>query len=162
MASPEILIESKEKSIKDLIKCANFACGDDISLLSHWARYICISSAGSIEICTRFIFDNYDNSTDTSGPYERWRRYGKGQLKFLSNPKHSKIIEVSRSFDPCWADIISDYFSNHKSANAIDSIMTNRHAIAHGQSSNVTISQMNEWVPDAFASLKFVSSIVKY
>jgi len=60
------------------------------------------------------------------------------------NPKFSRIIEILTKFSGGYANALKDNIE-HKSKVALDSIVDNKNAIAHGRPSNVTILDIKDY-----------------
>jgi hypothetical protein len=54
-------------------------------------------------------------------------------LRKIQNPKTSRFIEISAYFDKTWSERLSEFAGENGRREAIDSIMANRHLIAHGK-----------------------------
>lgn len=138
------LIDQKRKGIEFLLDNAPAATGDSFELRSHWARYLCVVVSGYIESAIRQLMTLY--STDKSSPAVA--RYVSVQIKWFQNAKFEEILALLRSFEPKWeSDLLAVVDEEHKAA--INSIIGNRHAIAHGDSSSVTISSLKDWYKKA-------------
>src|SRR5579862_277787 len=109
----------------------------DIELRSHWARYICVLSAGLLENALAEVYIEHVTRT-SSGPTSS---YARSRLTTIQNPKADKFLEVARCFNPMWAKALEDYMADNGRKDAINSIMAARHQIAHGKNSNITYVQ---------------------
>ncbi len=105
----------------------------DLELQSHFARYLCILVAGFLETSIRRFYSRYARNSASPSV----ANYVEVQLKWFQNPTMSKICDVARAFDVTWeVQLRADTEGELK--DAIESIMANRHNIAHG--GNVGIS----------------------
>lgn len=130
--------------LNDLIKKTNDACGDNLELRADWARYICILSAGLIENSLKAIYTDYANKA-ASGPIASF--VGKALTKIL-NPKFEKFSDIAATFKKDWKEELETYASIDGRADALNSIMNNRHLIAHGKShqSNISLIQIKTYL----------------
>src|SRR5208283_2986316 len=77
----------------------------DVELLSHWARYFCVLTAGLIENALKEIYSEYVARVASSpvGSYARSR------LASLQNPNADKFVDIARSFNPSWAAALEKF-----------------------------------------------------
>jgi len=144
------------QSLKALIQKAT-ASTQDIELRSHWAKYFCILAAGLLENCLKEIYSEYVSRV--SGPSVA--NYARSQLLRIQNPKANIILDTARSFDPAWERDLRLFMDQDGRKDAIDSIMANRHQIAHGKASGVTITQISDYLTRAEAVLEFIERQVR-
>jgi hypothetical protein len=140
--------------LKSLIAATNRACKRDAQMQSAWAKYICVLSAGLIENAIKVLYIDYA-ARQVSEPVAR---YVSQSLNQIRSPKMSRFLEVSSSFKMDWKDDLES-FSNHNGRDlAIDSIINNRHYIAHGQEqrSNLSLYQICEYLDKASKVLEFI------
>jgi hypothetical protein len=105
----------------------------DPELRSHFARYLCVLVAGFLETSVRRFYSQYARN----GASPAVANYVELQLKWFQNPTIGKICELARAFDPAWeADLRAHTEGDLK--DAIESIMANRHNIAHGGASGIS------------------------
>ncbi len=114
----------------------------DAELMGHWGKYVCVLSAGFLENSLRILFALRASRKASKDVIS----YVAKSLERIQNPKAFKFVEIARSFDQDWGATVEDYLSedSERRKNAIDSIMTNRHLIAHGRSSNISVAQVRE------------------
>lgn len=111
-----------------------------LEMQGHWARYICVLSAGYVENSVRDIYSQYVHKNSYSSPVIR---YATKQLDGVQNPRPDKLVKIAASFDPSWGRDLEAYLNQSFRSDAINSIMSNRHLIAHGRNSNITVGQIN-------------------
>lgn len=100
----------------------------DPELQSHWARYLCMLVSGFLETSIRAIFARY--ASERAHP--QVASFVTAQLGFLQNPKMGKILELVGKFSPDWQKQLEAETSGEIKA-AVNSIVTNRNKIAHGE-----------------------------
>ncbi len=147
-------IAAQIQRLRDLIRKTNDACGENIELQSHWAKYVCIVSAGLLENSVKEVYIEYA-SNQVSAPVAN---FVASKLSQIRNPKAERFLEISSTFSSTWRSELDDFMQEEGRREAIDSIIMNRHLIAHGneQQSGVTVSQMNEWLKKAIEVLEFI------
>jgi hypothetical protein len=150
-------ISRQLQRLKNLFKKVDSACGNDIEMRSHWAKYLCVIAAGLIENALHEIFTDFANS----GSSEHIRGYVSASLRKIQNPKTVRFLEVTKSFKKDWHDQLTDYVALEGRREAIDSIMQNRHDIAHGKDSDITIARVKEYLEKAEDVLEYLEGLCR-
>ncbi|HVA50121.1 MAG TPA: HEPN domain-containing protein [Pirellulales bacterium] len=117
---------------------------DDAEMQSHWARYLCVLVCGFLEVAVAELFMQY--AENRAEP--KVARFVAKHLRRFQNPKMARILTVIGEFSTEWRDEI-ELATNGQLADAVNSVVANRHLIAHGRS--VGISYVR--VKDYFASV---------
>src|SRR6185436_18880106 len=76
----------------------------------------------------------------------------------IRNPKTQKFLDVAEAFSLAWKDELENYVNINGRLEAIDSIMNQRHLIAHGknQNSNITLGQLKEYLAKSVEVIEFI------
>ncbi len=114
----------------------------DLEFQAHWSRYICILIAGYLEVSIQVIYSEYARTKAHPNVFSFVDR----KMGELLNPNMQRICEVARSFSPEWGLALE---KDVEMRDSINSIIANRHQIAHGRSSDVTIGRLQPWYKDA-------------
>ena len=82
-------------------------------------------------------------------------------LRKVQNPNAGKFVEVVSRFDRDWGVRLEDFLASDagRRKGAIDSIMSNRHLIAHGKNSGITLRQVDGYVKSSIEALQFIESL---
>lgn len=139
-------------AIRALIKKSSVATAGDMELQAHWARYVCVLSAGLLE---NTIVDLYSDFVGRNA-HKPVADYAAVQIAKIQNPKTQRFIDVARSFKDSWADDLEKFVEQDGRKEAIDAIMANRHQIAHGKDSNITVARVSDYLNKAEAVMKFI------
>lgn len=126
----------------------------DIEILSNWGKYLCVLSAGLIENGIKEIYSEFVNKAASP----QVANFAKRTLSKLRNPKTNNILELAGSFNNSWRDSLVEYVDFNGRREAIDSIMTNRHNIAHGNYSAITISRVSDYLKKAIQVIEFIEN----
>lgn len=114
-----------------------------LEMQAHWARYICVLTSGFVENIVRDLYGQYV----TKGSYSpAVIRYAKKQLDGVQNPRSSRLIEIAAAFDPAWGRELNAFLALDYRDEALNSIMSNRHLIAHGRSSHITVASVSAYL----------------
>jgi hypothetical protein len=152
-------ISRQFQRLHDLIKRSDEATAGTIELQSHWARYLCILSAGLLENAIKEIYIEYAQS-QVSRPIAN---FISTLLSPIRNPKSQKFLEIAAAFNPAWKDELETHLNDDGRGDAIDSIMNHRHLIAHGKShnSNISLVQIKDYLAKAQEVLEFIEGQCK-
>jgi hypothetical protein len=145
------------QSLQSLFKRIDDACGDDIELRSHWAKYLCILCAGFLENALKLVYTDFCNSAAS----EAVASYANRNLGKLQNPKTAKFIEIATYFKKTWGENLKVFVDDNGRREAIDSIMQNRHSIAHGKTSNITLVGIKEYFKKTIDVIDFIEEQCK-
>lgn len=126
-----------------------------LEMQGHWARYICVLSAGYVENSVRDIYGQYIKKNSYSAAVIR---YAIKQLDGVQNPRPDKLVKIAASFDPAWGRDLENHLSQNFRSDAVNAIMSNRHLIAHGRSSNVTVGQISLYLGKVVEIAEFMEA----
>lgn len=151
-------ISRQLQQLNTLFQSTREATGDNIELQSHWARYLCVLAAGLLE---NALVELYSKYTDTqSSEYVTNFVVSKLGLGRIQNPKTERFLSVAGTFKLQWRTELEKYVNEDGRREAIDSIMTNRHQIAHGNQNqfNLSVVRLREYVKKASDVLDFIEN----
>ncbi|WP_443114468.1 HEPN domain-containing protein [Herbaspirillum seropedicae] len=114
-----------------------------LEMQGHWARYICVLTSGYVENAVRDIYGRYIKKNSYS---EQVVRYATSQLEGVQNPRPERLVSIAKAFNTGWGRDLEQYLGDNFRGEAINSIMSNRHLIAHGRSSNITVGQVDHYL----------------
>lgn len=126
--------------------------GDQLELQAHWARYLCVLAAGFLENALSEVYSRYAKSC--ANP--QVSNYVEAVLGRIQNPKSGKFLETARSFDRTWEDGLSNFIDSDGRKDAIDAIMANRHLIAHGKDSGISLARVKEYLKKSIEVVEFI------
>ena len=127
-----------------------------LEMQAHWAKYICVLASGYTENVARDIFRRYVKANSYSEPVVR---YAIKQLDTIQNPRPDKFVQIASSFDPVWGRDLEAYLDQDSRSLSINAIMSNRHLIAHGRSSNITVGQVNLYIAKVTDVAEYMESL---
>jgi hypothetical protein len=107
----------------------------------EWSKYLCVLTAGFIEESFRFLLLDF---TKNNASLEI-QRFVEKEVSFITNCKTERILEVLNKFDTTWKTNFETEIQNNSPIDkeikdSIDSIVSNRHLIAHGKSVGLTFT----------------------
>lgn len=146
-------LNKQYNQIKKLIEETRKSCGDNFELQGHWAKYICVLSAGFLENAISEVYIKLVNSSSSPSVSNFTQRV----LEKIQNPKSSKFIEVASSFKKEWGIELEVFLNNDEDLkDSIDSIMRNRHLIAHGKNTTISVVKIKEQLERSIKVIEFI------
>ncbi len=112
----------------------------------EWSKYLCVLTAGFIEESLRVLildFSKHNASLEI-------QKFVESEISFLTNCKTKRIIDVLNKFNSKWSSTFETEIQDNSPIyteikDSIDSIVGNRHLIAHGKSVGVTYSTVKKY-----------------
>ena len=87
--------------------------------------------------------------------------YVRTSISKTQNPKAAKFIETASAFKKEWGDELSAFAEEEGRKDAVNSIMSNRHLIAHGKNSNITMARVKEYLRKSIEMIEFIEEQCK-
>lgn len=135
-------LDRHRKKIAYLLKSVPTDPTGALEVQSHWAKYTCVVMSGYIENSIQEILRSFTEERCPS----QVLNYTSSQLRFFQSGTVENILKVVGSFDRTWELDLTAFITEERRA-AINSIIGNRHRIAHGLDVSVTVHQLSEWYP---------------
>lgn len=131
--------------------------GDD-EIKSYLVKLLCIRTAGLLEVFLKTRISEYSKG---KVPKEI-NRFMTSKFKDITNLKSSKFEDVLRSFSEEWSEKFRDYLDFHEQEkNSLDSVISQRHTIAHGQPSNIGSVSMMQYYNDVKLIITYIDKIIR-
>ncbi len=152
-------ISKQFQRLEPLFQKAYEACGGNIEMQAHWAKYLCVLSAGLIENALKEIYVEFARNKVT----KPIANYVSSTLSPIRSPKTQRFLDIAAAFNTDWKDELENFVNTNGYDGAIDSIMNHRHQIAHGKNHNssITLSQLKEYLDKAIKILEFIEAQCK-
>jgi hypothetical protein len=150
-------IISYKNRLDYLFKQAGAACGNDDEMMAHWAKYLCVRCAGFIEVAIPKLFVEYSKVHSHNA---RLYRFLSIQLDAIQNVKAEKIVTIVSYFDASWANKIEEFMGEQGRKEAINSIVAQRHLIAHGKDSSMSFVSLKEYYKKLTEVFHFIDSLL--
>ena len=143
-------------SLRSLLERTDAATGGNIELIGHWGRYLCVLTAGFLENALTEVYSEY--ASKAASP--QVANFATGRLTRITNPKSGMFIETARGFSKQWAADLDAFLDedDQRRRNAIDSIMSNRNLIAHGQSVGISVGRVGQYLPGCVEVIEFIET----
>jgi len=123
----------------------------DFELQSHWARYLCVLVSGYLETSVRAIYSEYSNKRANRNV----ANYVSSGLERFQSPKMGNILDLTRAFSLQWAEELENV-TEGELKESVDSIVANRHNIAHGRDSGISYARIREYYQNAIKVIELI------
>ncbi len=149
-------LHSELQRIRSLIDRTSVATTQDIGLHIHWGQYLCVLAAGFLENSLETIYSDFARCS--SSPQAA--RFVSERLKEVYNPNVARFVQTAGEFDLEWQAQLNDFLDADpdRRKGGINSIMSNRHKIAHGESVNVSPARVKDYLNRAVEVLEFIEN----
>ena len=142
------------RRLESLVEKTNYASANDFELQSHWGRYVCVLISGFLENALSEIYTEYVQKA-ASPPVAN---FTVSILSRIQNPRASRFIETAQAFKKVWGEELEEFMIQNGRKDAIDSIMNNRHQIAHGKDSGITVARANNYLKKCVEVIDFIET----
>ena len=126
----------------------------DINLQGHWGRYLCVMAAGFLEFSLQTIYADF--ASNSSSPHVS--QFVSRSLGRISNPNADRFLQTAGAFSRKWQEELDEFFLEDPDLRkgAINSIMSTRNKIAHGESVGITPAGVREYLDRSVEVLEFI------
>ena len=128
---------------------------DDIEIQSHWAKYLCVLVSGFIETSVCAIYSEY--ARQKAAP--NVAGYVCSKLEKFSNPKMEDICQLTGLFNETWRKKLEE-ITLGEIKDAVDSIVANRHHIAHGRDVGISYVRVKQYYCKVVKMVELVEATV--
>lgn len=139
-----LAIHQQKQRLDELFKVARTL--SDAEIQSHWSRYLCVLVSGFLENSVELCLSEYSKRAANSSV----SNFVSARLRGFQNPKMSAILELLGSFNPDWR-MRTEVATQGQLADSVNSIVGNRHKIAHGESVSLSMGSLAAYYRDAAA-----------
>ena len=154
MIHNEELRKQSEKIMK-LIEDAENTFDEDDEMRSHIAKYVCILCSGFLENAIKAIYIDYIKKEGASNPVLSFTTVN---LNKIQNPNSTKFREIAKSFKIEWDEPLRVFLEDEERSAAVNYIIRDRHKIAHGKDSDITLTRIREYHSKTVEVVKYSGS----
>lgn len=134
----------------------------DMKMQGEWAKYLCVLASGYLENSLRILILEYISNNSS----QKVQRFNDPQISNLTNCKHGKIVKILEQFDVSWsttyiAEIEAKSKITDEIKDSIDSLVQNRHDIAHGKSVGIGYVRVKTYYEKAHTAVEIIDKIIK-
>jgi RiboL-PSP-HEPN len=146
-------LDAQRKRLDALFEKAS-DLSNDAELLSHWAKYLCVLVCGFLENSVEMCLAEYCKKRGD----ENINNFVSTELRSFQNPRMGKIVELFGSFSKTWEEDLKNE-SAGRISDAVNSIVANRHMIAHGGTSQLAMSSLKGYYADVVRAVEIMRRI---
>jgi HEPN superfamily RiboL-PSP-like protein len=139
-----LAIHQQKQRLDELFKAAGTL--SDIEIQSHWSRYLCVLVSGFLENSVELCLSEYSRRAANN----EVANFVSARLRGFQNPKMGAILELLGSFNADWRTRV-EAATEGQLSDSVNSIVGNRHRIAHGESVSLSMSSLASYYKDAVA-----------
>lgn len=126
-----------------------------IDVIAHWTKYLCVLCAGFLENSLSEIYSDYSSRAANN----KVANFSRVSLERINNPKTEIFLRVTNHFDQAWGTSLEAYVEENGRKQAIDSIMSHRHRIAHGKDSDITLHRLSDYYKKSIEVITFIEKL---
>ncbi len=150
----KLKLESQERKLDDLYQQISKVQDDEIK--AHMSKYFCIKMSGYLENTIKILVANY---SEKSSP-QAISAYVQNSLKTTTNLSEDKLINLLKKFNDDWAVSFTEKI-NEQQIESLNSIISNRNSIAHGQQDNISYQIISQYFSDIKQIIGILKEIIK-
>lgn len=148
-------LNKQHDRIVNLVSRASSSFAPDDEMLSEIAKYGCVLCSGFLENSISLIFSEFVKSNIQNQPIIN---YTNKCLNKIQNPKKGIIIELVKTFNFEWSNELEEFINQEERGASINYIITERHRIAHGDNSEITVNRLMIHFSKAIEVVKFIEN----
>lgn len=131
---------------------------EDDEVKSLLVKLFCVRTAGLLEVFIKTRISEYSRGRVP----QEINRFLTAKFKDITSLKSKKLEEVLRLFSNDWADSFEAYLIDHdQKKTSLDSMIAQRHSIAHGQPSSISASIMSQYYDDVKDIVCHLDTIIR-
>lgn len=128
---------------------------DDDEIKSHISRYLCVLVSGYLEEAIKIIIRDYSSNKS----HTNISNYINSSTSHITNLKFNNICTFLNQFNSEWKESLDNRVSDAE-RDAIDSLVANRHLIAHGHDVGVSYVRINDWYKNTKSVVNKINEII--
>lgn len=147
-------IENQERKLDELLK--NIDTVTDDELKAHLSKYFCVRISGYLENVLKILVANYSEGSSPRAV----SNFLQNHLKSVTNLSEDKMQKVLLKFSEDWS---TNFFEKvtEQQIQSLNSIISNRNSIAHGQQDNISYKVIGQYYLDLKEIVKHLRDIIK-
>jgi len=129
---------------------------DDEEIQAHFSKYLCVKTSGLFENYLKFQIGDFADTTSA----KPIANHVKSKNKHFTNVNYDKLNTFLNSFDSDWWEKFNNQLSDSMKS-SLNSVISNRNNIAHGNTDNITFTNMKEHYKNIKKIINIIDSIIK-
>jgi len=146
-------LQQQEKKLDKLFLLVKSIEDDEAkSLLS---KFLCVRTSGFIESSVKNLVNEFSNGTSP----KQIQKYVSHKIKYATNLYPARIAELLGAFDTDWKKNFESQITDEQKA-ALNSIISNRNNIAHGENDAINFTSMESFYTHAKEVVAMLENII--
>jgi hypothetical protein len=150
--NPSIL--AHRQRIDNLFK--KVALFEELEIKSEWSKYLCILVSGFIEESLRVLLEKYCENKAS----ENIQKFVGKKIDNITNCNTNKMRTILDEFSSDWSNEFTNRI-NDQIKTAIDTVVGNRHKIAHGRSITMSYHNISTYYNNVKKAVEILEEIIK-
>lgn len=147
-------LENQEKKLDELL--ASIDSVQDDELKAHLSKYFCVRISGYLENVIKILVAIYIEK----GCPQPVSNFVLQDIKGLTNLSEEKLLKFLSKFSGDWGEKFQEKISE-KQLESLNSIISNRNSIAHGQQDNISYKMIGQYYIDLKEIVRALKDIIK-
>lgn len=147
-------IEAQQNKLDRLFELVRSQADEETQ--SHLTKLLCIRVSGFLEITFKNLLLEY---LDGTSPREI-QNFVNHSFKNFTNLKNEKFISTLSFFSQEWVEKYRSEI-NEELASSLNSLISNRNNIAHGENDNITFRSIEKYYSDTKEVIEILKKVVK-
>ncbi|WP_298880689.1 MAE_28990/MAE_18760 family HEPN-like nuclease [uncultured Polaribacter sp.] len=123
---------------------------------AHLSRYLCVRTSGYLENVTRILISNFCDGTSP----QPISNYIVKRTKYITNLDFKRIKNLLSEFNVDWSIEFETSITDQQKS-SINSVVSNRNSIAHGNNDSITFRDMSQYYNDTKEVCELLKNIIK-
>lgn len=123
---------------------------------AHLSRYLCIRTSGYLENVTRILIAQFCDGTSP----QPINNYIVNRTKYITNLDFKRLKALLSEFDPNWGIEFDERITDQQRS-SMNSVISNRNNIAHGNQDSITYRDMANYYRDVKDVCNLLIDIIK-
>jgi hypothetical protein len=120
------------------------------------SKFLCVRTSGFVESSVKNLLNEYIQGSCPKNV----QQFISKKVKTISNLKYERLIELLGLFSEEWKEAFIDQISDEQKA-ALNSIISNRNNIAHGEIDSISYLIMKEYFIHIKAVVEILKGVIK-
>ncbi len=129
--------------------------GEDLEARADFTKYLCVRVSGYLESSIAELLRVY--AVEHGSP--EVSNFVAADLRRFQNAKRGKILELFGKFDKHWEENLKIYLVDEK-ADALGTIVSNRHKIAHGDDSTLSFTVLKRAWEEVKEIVDYIADLI--
>ncbi len=149
-------IEIQEQNLDKLFEKVSKFEEDEIK--SHLAKYLCVQASGYLENVMKELIAEYHDSTCR----KETANFVNSKMSYFTSINNDNLTDFLKLFNASWVDSYKNSVTD-KQIESLNSIISQRHLIAHGNSnrSNISYGSMVKYYQDLKVIVALLRTIIR-